>query len=178
MCSFHVMSEWCCSELKIDTAMGWKFYLEQYHFEITWNERKKVLWFGIGGGIRDYLLLKNTINQSSTLCLQNTFLVFKVFAIYYYFFYTPCNFCGKRTCKYSRITLFLWEMLLLRGYIIPIFNTQWTLPIKGCPRGVMVKAMVCEIVARKFKLQLRYYIHFWTNTLGKGMNPLILPAMG
>ena len=24
----------------------------------------------------------------------------------------------------------------------------------------------------------RYYIHFWTNTLGKNMNPLILPAMG
>ena len=23
-----------------------------------------------------------------------------------------------------------------------------------------------------------YYAHFWANTLGKGMNPLILPAMG
>ena len=31
-----------------------------------------------------------------------------------------------------------------------------------CPRGVMVKAMV----------------PFWANTLGKGMNSLILPAMG
>ena len=28
-----------------------------------------------------------------------------------------------------------------------------------------------------FKLQSCYYIHFWTDTLGKGMNPLILPAM-
>ena len=34
------------------------------------------------------------------------------------------------------------------------------------------------IVVSEFKLQLRYYVHFWTNTLGKGMNPLILPAMG
>ena len=51
---------------------------------------------------------------------------------------------------------------------------QW-----GCPRGVMVKAMNCGIVVRKFVLQSRYYVHFRANTLGKGMNPLILPpAMG
>ena len=48
----------------------------------------------------------------------------------------------------------------------------------GCPRGVMVKAMDCGIVEREFVLQSRYYVHFWANTLGKGMNPLILPAMG
>ena len=50
---------------------------------------------------------------------------------------------------------------------------------KGCPRGVMVKAMNCGIVVREFVLQSRYYVHFRANTLGKGMNPLILPpAMG
>ena len=49
---------------------------------------------------------------------------------------------------------------------------------KGCPRGVMVKAMDCGIVVREFVLQLHYYVHFRANTLGKGMNPLILPAMG
>ena len=48
----------------------------------------------------------------------------------------------------------------------------------GCPRGVMVKAMDCGIVVREFDLQSRNYIHFRANTLGKGMNPLILPAMG
>ena len=48
-----------------------------------------------------------------------------------------------------------------------------------CPRGVMVKAMNCGIVVREFVLQSRYYVHFRANTLGKGMNPLILPpAMG
>ena len=41
----------------------------------------------------------------------------------------------------------------------------------GCPRGVMVKAMDCGIVVREFVLQLRYYVHFRANTLGKGMNP-------
>ena len=51
--------------------------------------------------------------------------------------------------------------------------------VGGCPRGVMVKAMNCGIVVRDFVLQSRYYVHFRANTLGKGMNPLILPpAMG
>ncbi len=44
--------------------------------------------------------------------------------------------------------------------------------------GVMVKAMDCRIVVSEFVLQSHYYVHFWANTLGKGMNPLILPAMG
>ena len=48
----------------------------------------------------------------------------------------------------------------------------------GCPRGVMVKAMDCRIIVHEFVLQSRYYVHFQANTLGKGMNPLILPAMG
>ena len=48
----------------------------------------------------------------------------------------------------------------------------------GGPRGVMVKAMDSGIVVREFVLQSRYYVHFRANTLGKGMNPLILPAMG
>ena len=54
----------------------------------------------------------------------------------------------------------------------PFFIIAW-----GCPRGVMVKAVDCGIVVREFVLQSRYYIHFRANTLGKGMNPLILPAM-
>ena len=45
------------------------------------------------------------------------------------------------------------------------------------PHGVMVKALDCGIVISAFELQLRYYVHFRTNTLGKGMNPLILPTM-
>ena len=50
---------------------------------------------------------------------------------------------------------------------------------RGRPCGVMVKAMNCGIVGREFVLQSRYYVHFRANTLGKGMNPLILPpAMG
>ena len=49
---------------------------------------------------------------------------------------------------------------------------------RGCPHGVMVKVMDCGIVVSEFELQLRCYIHFPANTLGKDMNPFILPAMG
>ena len=42
----------------------------------------------------------------------------------------------------------------------------------------MIKAMDSEIVVSEFELQSRYYVHFRANTLGKGMNPFILPAMG
>ena len=48
----------------------------------------------------------------------------------------------------------------------------------GGPHGVMVKAMDCGIVVSEFVLQSHYYVHFQANTLGKGMNTLILPAMG
>ena len=58
---------------------------------------------------------------------------------------------------------------------ISVFCTN---PSRGCPRGVMVKAMDCGIAVSEFVLQSRYYVHFRVNTLGKGMNPLILPAMG
>ena len=44
--------------------------------------------------------------------------------------------------------------------------------------GVMVKAMDSGIVVSELELQSCYYVHFRANTLGKGMNLLILPAMG
>ena len=44
----------------------------------------------------------------------------------------------------------------------------------GSPRGVMVKAMECGMVVSEFVLLSCYYVHFWANTLGKGMNPLSL----
>ena len=53
---------------------------------------------------------------------------------------------------------------------------HWWLEV--CPHGVIVKVLDCGIVVSEFELQLHYYVHFQTNTLGKGMNLLILPAMG
>ena len=42
----------------------------------------------------------------------------------------------------------------------------------GCPCGVMIKAMVCEIVAREFEIQSCYYVHFRQIPLGKVWTPL------
>ena len=42
----------------------------------------------------------------------------------------------------------------------------------------MVKAVDGGIVVSEFVIKSRYNVHFRGNTLGKGMNPLILPSMG
>ena len=44
----------------------------------------------------------------------------------------------------------------------------------------MIKALDYGIVVSEFERRLRYYIHYRTNTLGKGMitPTLILPPMG
>ena len=60
-------------------------------------------------------------------------------------------------------------------------KTQTNYTIMSCG-GVlvvlMVKAMDYGIVVIEFELQSRYYIHFRINTLEKGVNCPILPAMG
>ena len=45
---------------------------------------------------------------------------------------------------------------------------------RGSPYGIVANMLDCGL---KFKLLLHYYVHFQTNTLGKGMNPLIPSAM-
>ena len=41
------------------------------------------------------------------------------------------------------------------------------------PHDVVANVQDCDIVVSKFKLHLRSYVHFLTNTLGKGMDSLI-----
>ena len=67
-----------------------------------------------------------------------------------------------------------YQTLILSKFIILIaFYENW-----GVLSGLMVKVMDCGIVVSEFVLQSRYNVHFRANILGKGMNPLILPAMG
>ena len=44
------------------------------------------------------------------------------------------------------------------------------------PHGVVVKVLDCDIVVSEFNFQFSCYIHFQTNTHGKGMNTLSLPS--
>ena len=46
----------------------------------------------------------------------------------------------------------------------------------GSPSGVMVKVLDCSLKVSEFKLQLHYYIHFLTNTLGKMYEPPYPPS--
>ena len=48
----------------------------------------------------------------------------------------------------------------------------------GCPCSAMVKVLDGGRVLSEFELQSRYYVHFRTNTHGKGKNHLIFPAKG
>ena len=57
-------------------------------------------------------------------------------------------------------------------------NLQYLICHKNKPCSVMVKSIECKILVSEFELQSRYYVHFQTHTIGKGMNPLMLPAMG
>ena len=48
----------------------------------------------------------------------------------------------------------------------------------GCLHCVMVKALKCRIVEVGSNSSCAIMFTFWTNTLGKDINPLIFPAMG
>ena len=41
----------------------------------------------------------------------------------------------------------------------------------------MAKVLDCSLKVSKFKIQLHYYIHFQTDTLGEKYEPLYPPAM-
>ena len=43
--------------------------------------------------------------------------------------------------------------------------------IEAGPHGIVANVLDCYIVVSEFELQSRYYVHFRTNTLQKGMNP-------
>ena len=44
--------------------------------------------------------------------------------------------------------------------------------------GVVANMMDSNITVSEFELQLRYYVHFRTNNIGKGVYPHIPPAIG
>ena len=63
------------------------------------------------------------------------------------------------------IILYLYDEELLE-FVQIIISFWWDLP-SGSPCGVMVK------VQSELKTHLRYFVHFRTNTIGKGLNPLM-----
>ena len=87
--------------------------------------------------------------------------------------------CFKIHVKELNYRLFrVFRYPLTYDVSIDFFKKAFSWPTKECSRGVIVKSLEIGIVERKFKLQSCYYVHFRTNTVGKGRNLLILPAMG
>ena len=65
------------------------------------------------------------------------------------------------------------KILINRAYHTKqLHNIKLELKIKVL-HGVVANMWDCEIVIRKFELQLRYYVHFRTNTLGESYEPLL-----
>ena len=73
------------------------------------------------------------------------------------------------TFSYTNIVILYTQLLDFND----LYLTGW-----GCHRDLRAKAMDGANVVSEFVLQSRYYVHFRANTLGKGMKPFILPAMG
>ena len=42
---------------------------------------------------------------------------------------------------------------------------------KGSPWDIEANMLVCDNIVSECKPQSQYYVHFWTNTLGKRMDP-------
>ena len=45
-------------------------------------------------------------------------------------------------------------------------------------RGEVANILDCDIGVSEFELESRNYVHFWTNTLGKGMNSIYCSSYG
>ena len=43
--------------------------------------------------------------------------------------------------------------------------------------GWVANVLDSDILVSKFELQSPYYIHFWTNIFGKGMDPPPIPTL-
>ena len=42
----------------------------------------------------------------------------------------------------------------------------------------MANVLDSDVETKEFELQSRYYVHLWANSIKKGRNPLISPAIG
>ena len=87
-------------------------------------------------------------------------------------------------CIFFLLHFFFYNQLFAQSYcfffclffcFILFFSYSYPIRSMGrCSCGVMVKTLDCGIVVKEFKLQLRSYVQFRTNTFGKGMNLLAM----
>ena len=97
-------------------------------------------------------------------------------------------FCWQDLKCTNCISWMLWDPLVecvcvcicvFFGFFLSPFSVrikiiEYRLLNSKCTYCAVANVLDCNSVVSKFKLQLCYYVHFLTNTLVKGMNPLIL----
>ena len=87
----------------------------------------------------------------------------------------------KKFLIIHKTSVFLFSLLSLFFALVSVKKNLFYLiqnVSKENPSGVMANGLDNDIVVSEFELQSRFYIHFQTNTLGKGMNSLILSVSG
>ena len=63
------------------------------------------------------------------------------------------------------------------GLVIRNKKKQMNLAISGgCPWDIMATVLDNRLKVSEFEFQLGYYVHFWTKTFVKSINPLISSA--
>ena len=93
-----------------------------------------------------------------------------------------CHFPGARKHRQVLWLLHLTnEFFPLYDHIFDPFTSKvcyWNyFFIKDLIQFISTQRMDCKIIVSDFEFQSLYYVHFRTNTLWKGMNPLILSAL-
>ena len=85
----------------------------------------------------------------------------------------------KGTHTVGILMLIFWKLFLSSRVLKDISKSiKWCFTNWGVALWCNGKAIDCRIVVSEFELQSRCYVHFRANTLRKGMNLLILLAMG
>ena len=86
------------------------------------------------------------------------------------------SFCGKMPIVFCAL-IFSWKIYPNTSDFFVLLLNWLIYKSRECPHGVMVKALNCGVIVSEFKLQLCYYIYFWSNTLGKGMWTPLSPQL-
>ena len=82
----------------------------------------------------------------------------------------------NQTIHFYYILFYFISSILIFIYLFFVLNV-FLVVSGGWPRGVMVKAVDCEVVVSSYSSRAITFT-FWQIPLGKVLNTLVLPAMG
>ena len=123
------------------------------------------------------LMSQNTVRMTlfSYRCASNFSLIesWSVSTSWTVFLIQAC--CDKHFFGLFVNIFFLLKHASPYHYIFCKFHMHFsaTKNLVGSPHGIVVNVLDCSIVISKFELKSHYFVHFQSNILGEGMDPLI-----